>query len=396
MRRHQNGRIWQAKKNGNWYARWYQEFLVNGVIVRKRVSQKLADFCDRYRCERDVRPLLEAILRPINEGRSDARGTLLVTEYIEQHYLPAAEKNLKPSTFYGYSRIYVRYLSPHLGRVVLKDFTTADAKQLLHRIHQQTGVGKKHLRHIKSFLEAVFDVAISDGAIEGTNPLKVRTNNKVVELIPQDAASSKETGHSTLEDVLQMLALETLSLKARVAIALCFFAGLRPGEARGLRWEDFDGRRMHIRRSIWRKFETTPKTEGSEKAISVKETLRGILEDLRLAEGNPAGSAPILRGQVSGKPLSLDNIAWREVRPALKAAGIPWHGWYGLRRGMATKLDEVKGTKAASTLLRHSDVRTTTEHYIKADQEKRERELDEGLTLVEELCSGRQTTGYVQ
>ena len=38
-----------------------------------------------------------------------------------------------------------------------------------------------------------------------------------------------------------MLALKTLSLKAKAAIGLCFFCGLRPGEARGAEWQDYDG-----------------------------------------------------------------------------------------------------------------------------------------------------------
>jgi integrase len=42
-----------------------------------------------------------------------------------------------------------------------------------------------------------------------------------------------------------------------------FFAGLRPGEARGVCWEDFDGKRLLVRRSVWHTYTTSPKTEGS-------------------------------------------------------------------------------------------------------------------------------------
>ena len=74
---------------------------------------------------------------------------------------------------------------------------------------------------------------------------------------------------------------------------------------------------------------------------------------------------PILRGP-SGKPLHLDNMARREIRPALKAAGIPWQGWYALRRGIATLLNSIeKDQMAAKGLLRHTSVITTQKHYIK-------------------------------
>ena len=122
--------------------------------------------------------------------------------------------------------------------------------------------------------------------------------------------------------------------KARAAIALMFFAGLRPGEARGVCWEDFDGKCLMIRQSVWQTFTTSPKTESSIKPVPVIEPLTRILVDLREADGNPE-QGPVLRGP-SGKPLDLHNLANRVVIPTLKDAGIVWHGFYSSRRGVGT------------------------------------------------------------
>jgi integrase len=156
----------------------------------------------------------------------------------------------------------------------------------------------------------------------------------------------------------------THRLKTRAAVALQFFAGLRPGEARGVRWEDFDGQRLMIRQSVWRTHVTSPKTEDSMKAVPVIEPLRGILTELRESDGNPS-KGPILRGP-SGKPLNLDNLSKRVLSPILKAAKIEWHGWYSLRRGIATTLTSTCHDPLASKgLLRHSSLATTQRHYIK-------------------------------
>ncbi len=53
-------------------------------------------------------------------------------------------------------------------------------------------------------------------------------------------------------------------------------------------------------------------------------------------------------------------------RPALRAAGIPWHGWYALRRGIGTQITaNSKDPLAAKGMLRHENVATTQAHYIK-------------------------------
>jgi hypothetical protein len=109
----------------------------------------------------------------------------------------------------------------------------------------------------------------------------------------------------------------------------------------------------------------TPKTEGSAKPIPVIETLRVILAELRDAEGNPQ-NGPMLRGERGKRPLNLDNLARREIKPTLRKAGIPWHGWYSLRRGIGTQITaESKDPLAAKGMLRHESVATTEAHYIK-------------------------------
>jgi len=143
-----------------------------------------------------------------------------------------------------------------------------------------------------------------------------------------------------------------------------FFGGLRPGEARGARWEDYQGKRLFVQQSVWHTFTTSPKTEDAASPVPVIETLADILGKLREVDGNPL-SGPILRGP-SGKPLNLDNLSKRLMLPLLKAAGLEWHGWYSMRRGVSTTLAGLtRDAMASKGLLRHTNLATTTRHYVK-------------------------------
>lgn len=103
--KHQNGQIFRVGKS--WFGRWRRDeldTLANGSkqIVRRQHCEKLCDYSDRYRARRDVQPLLDTKLKPLNEGRSSAESTLAVSDYGDKHFLPYCERELKPSTVYGY------------------------------------------------------------------------------------------------------------------------------------------------------------------------------------------------------------------------------------------------------------------------------------------------------
>src|ERR1700730_405814 len=352
------GYIW--RKGHAWYGRWWEDVLVNGNVVHKQRCKKLAEYGDRYRSQKDVRPLLDDYLRPLNAGRIKPESTLTITEYVERFYLPYAQDNCKPSTYSGYKTPWGMYLAPRLTKAVLRDFRTADAASLFDERYRVHRLGRSTLRHLKSFLSGMFSYVINQGVLDGINPMREAH-------IPRKAAGPADTHATSPEEVIAIMdALEkTGHIKARAAIALMFFAGLRPGEARGAQWEDYDGRQLIVRKSVWRTYATEPKSADSVKPVPVIELLRSLLVELRAADGNPV-SGPILRGPKTGHPLNLDNLARREVRMIPKDARIEWHGWYSLRRGIATMVHSVeKDPMAAKGLLRHASVITTQTHYIK-------------------------------
>jgi integrase len=352
----------------------------------------------QYRTERDVRPLLVPILRPLNEGKTRPESTLSVAKFVDDYYFPFVEENYKPSTVAGYKSLWEMYLASRLKTITLRDFRTVDAATLLSDVYKALGLGRTTLKHIKSFLSGVFTYAKNQGVLDGVNPIRDV-------MIPKRAAAPEDTHAASPDEVLSIMEVlaEAGQQKARAAVALMFFAGLRPGEARGVCWEDYDGKRLMVRHSVWHTHTTSPKTQSSVKPVPVIEPLSTILAELREADKNPE-SGPILRGP-SGKPLDLHNLANRVVIPVLKRCVVckkiksdhtkvdhayeqdkslpKWHGWYSLRRGVGTAIADLSNSLAAKGLLRHSSVSTTERHYIKDVPES----TLEAMKMLETLCN---------
>ena len=62
----------------------------------------------------------------------------------------------------------------------------------------------------------------------------------------------------------------------------------------------------------------------------------------------------------------LEALAMDVIRPALQKAKLAWHGWHPFRRGLATNL-HILGVsdKVIQQILRHANVSTTTNIYVK-------------------------------
>jgi integrase len=371
----QDGYIFKTgKKVKSWYGRWRRDELVAGadgekVVVRRQHCEKLCEYSDRYRTVKDVQPLLDAKLRPLNEGRSSSpESTLAVAEYGDKYFLPYAERELKPSTVYGYKGLWKMYLRPRLKTHTMRDFRCVDATNLLLAIHEEHSLSRKSVGHCKALLSSIFTHAKRGGVLDGENPVQDAG-------IPRAAKASKPTHAYSAEEVLAML--DALEGTARNAVALIYFCALRPGEARAARWEDYDGKTLRIGASMWRTYTTLPKTPESVAPVPVPETLREILQESRQESGYILAS-PL------GKPVDLHNLASRVVIPRLSRCGqcneekkkhngaghdfkqLPkWHGWYGLRRGLATLATSLDTALAAKSLLRHSNIQTTQQFYIK-------------------------------
>ena len=276
----------------------------------------------------------------------------------------------------GYNKLWdaLLLINPQLGGIPLRDFTANHVYGLLKKLRDK-GWGRRSLYHVKTLLSGIFAYAVNTG---------VFYHNAVREVKMVRTAPPTQTTAASLDDVLTILDALKGKPQARAAIALMYFAGLRPSEARGVRWENYEAVynydtqqfewQLTPRQAVWRRHIGSPKTEDSVIPVPVIEPLRSLLRELREADGNPEAGW-ILRGLKNG-PLNLDYLARELIIPTLRAKGISWPTYYGLRRGIGTSItNQVKDANAAKGLLRHSNLSTTMTHYVQSTPENTRRAM---------------------
>jgi integrase len=91
-----------------------------------------------------------------------------------------------------------------------------------------------------------------------------------------------------------------------------------------------------------------------------------------------------------GTSLNLNNVLNRIILPALRKAGLEWHGWHAFRRGLATNLYRIGvPDKTIQAILRHANVSTTMNIYVKSIST----DSTAAMELLEvALCSNRAPT----
>jgi integrase len=374
--RKQKGEIIETRTT--FFARYYHT-AEDGT--RKQKAVKLCEKSDLYRSKTDVQPLMDRLMESVNAGQGSEiiTGQESLSDFMEKHYFPWCEVNKSAPTVNGYKQIWNCYLKPHLSSVALVNLTTAQVTAVLTHLaknggRKKTGLGRYALSHVKFVLSGVYEYAIATGVIPmNTNPA---LGAKWLHKVPRPA---KQTEYA-LDEVLSMLRiLEPVDIRAAVAVGLAYFASLRPAEIRGLQWAEWDGEKLHIKRTVWRNLVGETKTESSVRDVTVIEPLRGLLERFRAqsADGFMLQSS-------SGKPLSLDSLNVRVIAPAMKTAGIEWRGYYPGRRGFSSLMTDTSGNILNATgHLGHANPATTLGHYTKPQRKS----IDAALETIEQLAT---------
>jgi integrase len=353
------------RQRGKWCLRFYEKVVSNnGSVVRKKSFRILAPVSHDFPNKSSVLPLADKVLTPINSGSQVPESSLRVIDYIDNHYLPAAKKVLRPSTYRGYRDIVENHLRRRLGDLRMRDARTVHFQRLFSQI---PNVGHKSLLRIRAVLSAVFTHAIRFGLLDGHNPVHGTS-------VPGRPKKYKPETYTLMESGKIGAAIFHHD-QAFVAVSIATFAGLRVSELRGLKWSDFDGNVLRIQRSVWRTSVGPTKTEESEAPVPVIPILKNILERYR-EKIKPKDDDYILAGERKNAPLNLHNLANRVIKPVLKEQGIEWRGWKAWRAGLASALYEIKiPPKVIAAILRH-DPLTSWKYYIDVPSDESVKAMD--------------------
>jgi integrase len=371
----QRGQIF--KHRGNWRVRFRENVIEDGQIKRVLRSRFLARIDDEHPTKRSVALIADRILAPLNAGQVQPESSLTVSYFIEHYYLPHVKKELRPSTYKDYKKdVYEKHVKIRLGDLRLRDFRTVNGQRILRDIAESNSdVGHKTLLRIKSFLSSAFKHAKREGFIDGENPMRDTSAPGKPEKFQGEfyTMSEIEEVGNCVADTKDLQDKKTVRdrLRAFAVISVAAFAGLRLAEIRGLRWSDYDGRALTIRRAVWRTHVGDTKNPTSAGSVPVLPILKKILDDHHARViGGKKHCGPddyIFAGERRGAPLNLANMVRRVILPALASneeGPLEWKGWHAFRRSLATNLHSCGvDPKVAQAILRHSDMKTTLEFY---------------------------------
>lgn len=360
----QNGSL--TKDHGAWYLRYYE-----GKKRRKIHLGRAEDYPTR----RNIRGRLEEERARLRLASSSGHLGTTLAAYIEHHYLPEVEPRLRPSTYAGYKGLFERYLKTRAG-VRLWAMRPYHVQELLNSISldRKRPLRRSTYSHLKAFISVVFNHARNYGFYTEANPV-------TGVFLPARALASRETGFYTLEEIQRVLPL--LALPHRAAAAIAGYAGLRLAEIQGLTWDCYDGDTLTVEETQWRGHRSPPKSVASASFVPVIGHLRAILDEYR-------ASAPITGVMFSE---SLDHVGRRQVRSAMKSAGIAWRGWHSFRRGLASNLFELDvSDKVVQRILRHSRVSITRDRYVKV----RDPKVNAAMQTLEDAVNRPANTGRAQ
>jgi len=207
-----------------------------------------------------------------------------------------------------------------------------------------------------------------------------------------------ETRHYSLEEAETIVSALVDHPQEQLIFCLATFAGLRPGEIAGLQWSDIEESEeleiggstwrgwLHVRRAVVCREVGPAKTDESVASVPLLPQICSMFKAWRIQCGNPK-SGWVFQNKF-GAPVDLPGVVRRVIVPALKAKNLTWKSLYAGRRAAGTLLTQLTGNAvAASYVLRHKNLATTTACYIKPSREA----AVIGMQLLAEKLAERQS-----
>lgn len=211
----------------------------------------------------------------------------LLGEFAVEWYKTAKAPGLSASSLESYRTALNKNILPELGD---RNLRAISALELQNFVNSFAGASTTKITVVCAALKGIFESACAAGILQDNPMLHVRKSK---------ATPPPEKPALTSEQREKIEAVCASSPDA-LFLALMYYAGLRPGEARGLQWGDVDwGRKtIHVQRDIDYKARCAVgdvKTRKSNRVIPIPEALYSILGGVR---GMP--EVFIVRGEKGG------------------------------------------------------------------------------------------------
>ncbi|MBR6890102.1 MAG: site-specific integrase [Clostridia bacterium] len=237
----------------------------------------------------------------------------LFGDYASEWYRIRKEPFISASSRESYRSALNRHLFPVLGDRMLRSIGAMELQELL---NSYAGKSKSLITNILATLRGVFGSAMADRLISSDpTDYLIRPTARPTAVKPALTAGQR----AALEEVCR-------THPQGHYLALLYYLGCRPGEARGLMWQDVDWSAglVHIERDIDYKDHGNPgalKNRASDRHVPMPEPLRALLQPLRglpdtyIAHAPSGPDRPLSKSSADRLWLRLMDAAGMTVAP---------------------------------------------------------------------------------
>ena len=327
---------------------------------RSRIWTAVYTDSDGKRRERStgtsVRRDAERILANWTEQENQVRSGLIDPETIRQahgSWVPVADaitEYINNSTRKGDSPRHIQQKQRHLelwiessGAITLADLTTESAENFLDS-RLSTGIGSRTWNAIRQALSSFMNWCCDRFALRENPILKVPTKDERMDV--------RHVRRALTDDELGRLLAVGRRRGREAWYAVAAFSGMRLGEMKQLDWSDVDFHHAVI---------TLRKTKAKRiQHVPITDELKPILLLHHAHQGSPA-SGKVWKTTVTDRTRQKD---FARAAIAHRDAGGKVADLHCLRTTLGTRLARMGvAPQVAQTIMRHSDIRVTMEHY---------------------------------
>jgi integrase len=254
-------------------------------------------------------------------------GAETLGEYVIGTWAASHAATLAAKTQLHYASLYDHHLRPYLGSIALREMTP----EVIGRWQADrlaAGAGPIAVRHAMDLLSSIMEHAFVGGHLSANPARRVK----------KARAPRREEVQPLSPGTIERMRLG-LDPRDATLISVLAYAGLRPGEALGLRWGDVREQTLLIQRAISLGEESDTKTR-QHRTVRLLASLAADLRLWRMAAGRPADSELVFPGK-EGQPWTQAAYqSWRRraFNRATKAAGLAHARPYDLRHSFASLL----------------------------------------------------------
>jgi integrase len=286
-------------------------------------------------------------------------------EYADSWIEKTVPATCKASTVKDYQDLLRIHVLPAFEKTRIDEITRGKVKDfLLGKINK--GLAKSTVGHMKSVVSGVLNKALDDEIIPANVALSLGKN------FLKDNGQGKKVNPLTREELKSLLdTFQAHFSDFYTLVLLLARTGMRIGEAVALKWNDidFEGRFIHVKRSLVRGVISLPKS-GKTRSVDMSAQLMEALK------AHPFRSEFVF-ANTAGKPFAHYSFRSRVFRKALTKAKLRTIRIHDLRHTYATlRIAKGDNIQDVSNQLGHHSVKLTLDVYSHWMPGKKKAEVD--------------------